>query len=124
MKSSPASSPISLDLANLRMVDGGRRARFPAEARTGRTIRLADRLHRDTPPEALVLGCEDDAHSTLAQPVEKAIATEAPRHSGTVVDRVPPGQKASQEPLATRTHRKRRSTVVDVALTRLSAPDA
>ena len=54
----PAVLADLVDLADVRVVDGGRGPGLAAEALAGRVVRLGDRLHRDPAAEALVLGGE------------------------------------------------------------------
>ena len=65
-------------LADVRVIDPGRRAGLPAEPPAGRLVGLGDRLDRDPAPQALVLGREDDPHSALPESVQDAVASEPP----------------------------------------------
>ena len=74
--------PDLVHLADVRVVDAGRGPGLAAEPLAGRLVGLGDRLDRDPPPQALVLGREDDAHAALAEPVEDAVAPQPPRRLG------------------------------------------
>ncbi|MFN8091658.1 MAG: hypothetical protein U0599_05430 [Vicinamibacteria bacterium] len=116
-----------VDLADVRVVDRGRRPGLAAETPAGRLVGLGDRLHRDAPAEALVLGGEDDAHAALADALEQAVAAEgrhladAPASRGR---RAQPVHDAPQQPSAGGLRVRRRPAVRAVVLGHLGEKTA
>src|SRR4029453_1155217 len=73
-----------VELADIGVVHGRRRARLAPQALAGRRIVRAgaDALDRDLTLQALVVGREDDAHAALTQLAGEAVVRDALQDGG------------------------------------------
>jgi hypothetical protein len=85
-----------VDLADVRVIDGGGGAGLAPEALARRLVGLRDGLDRDLAAQAEVLGREHDPHPALPEPAEDAVAAESARGERRIRGRRVPAEPAEQ----------------------------